>query len=423
MSLNLSAAAGRQPLLPPLHLPSLFVLLLSLFLPLSVQAQPLTESEAVRRALGRPAVLGLAEGAVAAARGEAQQAGLWPNPVLSWERDQVFGAVDEAEDTVALSQELDLGGRRALRNRAGDRRVEAARLEAEAGRVAVAAEARGRFLEAVHAQARVAAVREWQARVAEAATRVEARVRAGDVPEYDLRRMQRERATADARVRQAEAAASAARARLAGLLGGPAGELDGTLAPAAPPDLDAALAHLDERADLRALASTGAAEALEGRAAARGAIPDLSLGAGLRTVEAGPDRGWGFSASVSLPLPVSDRGQGNARAAAGRARVAESRAAIARADAEAEVRALWAEATQLGEAARVYRADAVAPSGRLAAMAETAYRAGQAGVLELLDAWRSVLEASLEAQDLERDARRAAIALDRAAGRGLQTPP
>jgi outer membrane protein, heavy metal efflux system len=56
-------------------------------------------------------------------------------------------------------------------------------------------------------------------------------------------------------------------------------------------------------------------------------------------------------------------------------------------------------------------------SRRLAEIAEAAYRGGEAGILELLDAHRALAEANSQALELELVARAAMLELELAAGR------
>jgi cobalt-zinc-cadmium efflux system outer membrane protein len=117
-----------------------------------------------------------------------------------------------------------------------------------------------------------------------------------------------------------------------------------------------------------------------------------------------------------LPLPLFDRHQDEALRARAEERLAWGRSAEALAMAEGEVRGLWAESRRLTTAARHYREQTARTSAVLVRTAEAAYRGGELGILELLDAHRSVLEDELQALDLEMAARRARIELDRITG-------
>jgi cobalt-zinc-cadmium efflux system outer membrane protein len=70
----------------------------------------------------------------------------------------------------------------------------------------------------------------------------------------------------------------------------------------------------------------------------------------------------------------------------------------------------------LAEAAHRFRAEALEPSRRLITTADAAYRGGELGILELVDAHRGALDAELQALELDLTARRARLDLDLATG-------
>jgi cobalt-zinc-cadmium efflux system outer membrane protein len=394
------------------------LLLVGVMVPLSASAQ-LTEEETVRRALSRPEVRDLVEGEVDAARGEAIRAGLWPNPVLSYAREQTKGGPAAAQDDLALlSQTFDLSGKRGLRGDAAGRRVEATRARGASTRLALEAEVRVRFHELLAAERRVSATAEALRRLEALATAVGQRQAAGDVSGYDRGRLERERASIAARGSVEAAGHARAQARLAGLLGGqevPA--VSGELLPeAAPVALDPSSGRITTRPDLRALAAEAEAGALDARAGGRAWIPELTLQGGYKGSVVQEERLDGFAVGVSFPFPLFDRGQDEALRGSGRERAARARLALETDAATAEVRGLHAQATGLVEAARRFRTDAVQTSRRLIATADAAYRGGELGILELVDAHRGALDAELQALDLELTARRARIDLDLATG-------
>ena len=145
-----------------------------------------------------------------------------------------------------------------------------------------------------------------------------------------------------------------------------------------------------------------------------------STGAGLGSTGAGlGSTGVGFVLGASVSVPLFDRGQAQAaRASAARARVEAERQVLA-ARIAAEVRAASAAAVGERELADRYRAESVARADELVAIATAAYEEGEFGILELLDAHRVSLRANLRSLDLSASARRAAVELDRAAGRGM----
>ena len=119
---------------------------------------------------------------------------------------------------------------------------------------------------------------------------------------------------------------------------------------------------------------------------------------------------------LSFALPLFDRQQAGDRRSAAQAMAARAELGLARQQAEGELVGLHRQLTQLLAAAERYRSDAVAPSADLVRIAETAYRAGESTILELLDAYKGALDAETTALDLEWKAREARIELDQLTG-------
>lgn len=379
----------------------------------------LTEEEAVQRVLARPDVRDVLGGEVEVARGDALRAGMWPNPNASYSREQTYGGPAASYDEyVLLSQSVDVTGRRSLRGDAGERRVEAARERGRMTRLAIEGDVRIAFHEVLAGQGRVAALRDALRRVERLAEATGRREKAGDASGYDRMRLERERESVAARLAAQEGQLERARARLEGLLGAPApAQVTGSLLPAEPAaSADVLLARIDGRPDLRALGEEAGAADLDARAAARWWFPDLTFTAGYKGTGVAGEQLAGFVAGVAIPLPLFDRAQDDAARSDGRARQARGRLALETGVASAEVRGLRAQATRLADAARRFRGDATSTSARLLATAEAAYRGGELGVLELVDAERAALDAELQAIDLEAAARRARIELALASG-------
>ena len=151
----------------------------------------------------------------------------------------------------------------------------------------------------------------------------------------------------------------------------------------------------------------------ERAAAERAWAPDLTLGVGQKRVEEPLRSDTGLMLSLAFPLPLFDRGEGRRDTAAAQARSLRAEHSLLVARREAEIRGMWRQASELRAGAVAMRA---APMGDLSRTAETAYRAGEGGILELLDAYRSELDAELAALDLELRARLARIELDAFSG-------
>lgn len=372
----------------------------------------LDEQAAVAAATGRNDLRDATEGAVDAARAEADEAGLWPNPTFEYERERTKETGGAAiQDTYRLSQPVDVSGRRGLRQDAAFRRVDAARAEGQQRGVEAGAEARKLFYAVMMRQQARQAAERWAARLGEAET-VLARLRAGrEVSGYDARRLTRERVAADARVRALDADLSESWERLRAVMGLPAGSpmpvIDGTLLPPPPLGIDELLSRADARSDLQGLRAKVAASDLERRAADRGWVPELTLGAGLKQVDRPESRDQGVLFTVSAPLPLFDRGQAASRKAAAQSRATSADLALARARAEGEIRGLWRRTGELRETAVTFRESSLTQSRELSRVAQAAYRAGEMGVLELLDAHKALWEAETTSVELEFGAREA----------------
>jgi cobalt-zinc-cadmium efflux system outer membrane protein len=103
-----------------------------------------------------------------------------------------------------------------------------------------------------------------------------------------------------------------------------------------------------------------------------------------------------------------------------KALMAQSDYQLAHDTARAELRGLWQQGTEYQRSAAKFRQDAVETAQKLIEITEAYYRAGEVGILELLDAYRSALNAQLTALDLEFKARNAHIKLDHISGGPIQ---
>ncbi len=385
-----------------------------LALPLAVWAQtPLTEAEAVRLGLTRADFADLGRGAVQAAEADVLAAGLFPNPTLSYSRDRVSDSPEEIEQTWMLEQTFDVSGRRGLHREAASRRVASVTAGNAARQRQMAAEIRRSFHEVLFRQETIRATETWAQRFARVEGMVCKLARAGEASGYDRRRLARERLTAEARLAAERAELDRALARLMALTGAPeAPLLIGKLLPPSPAPIDTALPHLDQRPDLQALSRRAEASDLEGRAAQRGVIPDVTVGIGPKYVDNGITRDNGVALTLSVPLPVFDRQQAGQQRAAAEALVARAEYSLAKRRAEGELRGLHRQAEGLRATAADYRSRAVMASSELLRIAETAYQGGESSLLELLDAYRGALEAETTALELEKRAREARIEYD-----------
>ena len=228
------------------------------------------------------------------------------------------------------------------------------------------------------------------------------RVAAGATAQYDLTRGELEAERVRTELSDALADEKAAREELRKAIG-PAAPI-GPFA-VAPVDLSPPYAEvgaltafaLSARGDLKAArALSGGAEA-SAILAKREVVPDLTLSLGLLNTN-GP-HSTDVLAGVSIPIPIIRRGQGTIQAA-------RSTADAARFDVQAletripteVIRAIAVYQQRVAERDR-YQTAVKQRAERLLRIAQTAYREGARGILELVDAYRTSREVRL--RDLE----------------------
>ncbi|MDO8958610.1 MAG: TolC family protein, partial [Rhodocyclaceae bacterium] len=368
----------------------------------------ITEAEALRLGLSRPEFSDLLQARVGEAEADALAAGIWANPTLELSRDKT-GVTRET--SWQLMQPLDLSGRRGLREEAARHRIRATESDNLARHNDRAVELRRAFHDLLRRQETLRAVGDWAARFAAIGGVVDKLARAGEVAGYDRRRLAREQRSAEARLAETRADLERGRARLAALIGRAVDDgIAGRLLPEAPPTIPNLQARIAARPDLSALtARVDAAQA--DNAAARRNLPELSVGIGGKRADDGVARENGNLVMLAFNLPLFDRQQAGDRRSAAQAQAARAELGLARQQAEGELAGLHRQLTQLIIAAERYRGSAVAPSAELVRIAETAYRAGESTILELLDAYKGALEAETTALDLEWKAREVRIEL------------
>jgi outer membrane protein TolC len=169
----------------------------------------------------------------------------------------------------------------------------------------------------------------------------------------------------------------------------------------------------DARAELRALRRTGSRAELEAVAARRVRLPAPIVTGGVKRGDENGVRRTGAVFGVSASLPLFDAGgREAARWDAERMRADAERTAI-----EQEIAAQIRSALDILAARRDAAATGIQEQGAdLAAIAEIAYREGEIGIFELLDAVRASARARTRDIEMALDLRLAEIALERAVG-------
>lgn len=358
-------------------------------------------------------------------RADVTEASLWPNPALSYEREEVFpDSGGAAENTIALGWSLDLSGRRSRRATAARHQVQGARARADRAELTATVAALESFYDAAYARLRAGALHEGRAPLARMVDALAARVKEGDAAAYDLSRLELELAAYDERSAEAETDLRAQRRVLAGLLGEPGALYDARddLALPAVPTAPAALVNdaLASRGDYRATALEQASAGAALAAARRGWVPRFELGLGLKTADTGTEQALGYVASIGMELPMFSRGQAEAERARAHSRAAHARRAQLEREIPTEVHVAHERLVAAIAQASTFRTAQLDRAHALVAKAEAVYESGDGSVVELVDAYRAAVDARVRYLTLLRRARAAELALSLARGRRPQ---
>lgn len=173
---------------------------------------------------------------------------------------------------------------------------------------------------------------------------------------------------------------------------------------------------LKARAEFRALTSLIRQTELETDAARQSRSPAITFSGGIKRADEANVRRTGGVFGISLSLPLFDAGSREAAPwSAEHVRVTAERAALEqriRAEIDGALEALTLRQAALTE-------DRSDEGAELMRIAEIAYREGEAGILELLDAARTMVRARMRSVDIRLGVREAQIALERAVGDSL----
>lgn len=340
---------------------------------------------------------------------------VYPNPAVTYSREGAGFA-----EFLQVEQAFPAFGTRAALSRAGVAATTAAEAERDARLWALRADAAGMVARLTAAQARLDAARAHTRNVDRLIDVLRVREREGEGSRFDRLRAEQELRDTRQLETSAAVAVSDARATVAAML--PPGirvdRVTSLAAPrGAPAPVDALMTRaLAARAELRALQRSADRADLEAVAARRARLPAPLLSAGLKRAGDDPGRERGGVFGVSLSVPLFDTGgREAARWQAERSRVQAERASI-----EQQIRAEIARASEvlaLRDAAVTEDTDAAADE--LTEIAEIAYREGEVGILELIDAVRAASRARTRSIELRLDVRLAHIALERAVGEVL----
>jgi cobalt-zinc-cadmium efflux system outer membrane protein len=388
--------------------------------PVSARAQSpaLTESEAMARLSADSPRVRAIRAAIEVARADVLAAGRYPNPRITVDREAVSG---NTEYLTRVGQILPVTGYRGLQLQAASLMVEAVTSRADEEIRRARADLRLAFAQLIAAQTRereLAAARDRLQGVADVLAKREA---AGDAAGFDRLRAEREVLDLEADRATSAAERTRAQAALAGFFMGPLDPSTLVAAPSAPvmdtlPAIEALVERAEaNRGELTALRKETESAQVAGRAAERRWIPEPELVAGTKSSSiGGGDVGSVFGVQATIPL--FDRGQPERALAQARASRAQARIEAFRQLLRAEVAGWRVAVIERRETAARYRTAALDSADRIERIAQVSYEAGERGILELLDAYRTRSTARVRQALLDAAVREAEIELEFVSG-------
>lgn len=385
-------------------------------LPAAAQVSTLSLDQALQSAFANNPELAAAQWEVGIAQGDRQQAGLIPNPELSWEAEDTRS--ESRTTTVTLSQPLELGGKRGARIDVARRAQDAADVELERQRNGLRADVIQAFYRSSTAQQRWQ-LTEQSVQLAERGLRVaEGSIKAGKSSPVEATRAQVQLSQVRLELRRAERDLADAYQQLAQVTGAPQASFARVKEPdsalPAMPGSATLLSRLPETADMRLaqlqIIQKEAALSLEKTQR----IPDLTVSVGSQYSET--DRERVNVVGLSMPIPLFDRNQGNILAAARRADQSRDLRNASELRLRSEVQASLDQWTTANSEVEAFNRVILPAAQSAVDTATRGFAMGKFNFLEVLDAQRTLIDARSQFIQATADATDAWVRIERLFG-------
>ncbi len=395
-----------------------FIAVVLWLLPTLTSATALTEEISLQAGLNQADFVRLLDSRMNLARGTLEQQKTWVNPVLALSREELG---DETETSLWLQQTIDFSGQRKLNSEAAKTGLNIAEAHNQQQRMQRTASIRQHFYQLLFEQQQQRLLNHWVAKFSTVEATMKKREAAGDVSGYDRLRISREKVDLLSRQRQSVMQYEANWQQLRGVIGlQNSQQFDTVEGQLMPTQLPSFAAVEKTAADKRIVQSPALlqqqhqleASRLTARAVARSRFPEMTVGIGIKKLDTPEFSDSGLMLSAAIPLALFDRKQGARQQSTAAAAQLESEYQLALQQYQLRLHALWNKSVQLRDNAMAFSQQSVAISNQLVAIAETSYQMNEVGVLELIDAYRSTLEAEISALKLALEARMSRIALD-----------
>jgi outer membrane protein, heavy metal efflux system len=364
-----------------------------------LEGSSLTLGKALALTLEKSPALSSFSWDIRAAEARIIQARLVPNPEISLEGEDLTRPDVSMQNTLELSQLIELGGKRQSRVREAQFDRDTAEWDYQVKRLEVLKLTSSAFIDVLSAQRNVQLAAENLELTERAVPVTQKRVEIGKESDVELLRTNTAVATARIKLTEAKRDLEIARGNLASQWGGRRAtfaSVIGNLDQIRPiPSLETMQARLQENPDLARWTTEREKRLATLNLVRAEARPDLTLRAGPRLLGA-THANLTAVAGFSIPLPLWDRNQGKiAEAEANVAKVADERA-TAEAKAYAELNEAYQTLQSAAEEVRILRETALPNTKKAVDQITDGYAAGRFGQLDVLDAQRTYNETQTE---------------------------
>ncbi|MCP8348658.1 outer membrane efflux protein [Pseudomonas sp. 1239] len=354
-------------------------------------AQSISLPQALSTAMDANPDLAAARQEIGIADGARKQAGLIPNPEISYDVEDTRRS--NSQTTVTLSQTLELGGKRGARVEVATYGQTVAQLELDRRVNGLRADVVQAFYAALRAQTGLDLAKQSLELTERGLRVVDGRVRAGKSSPVESTRAQVQLAEAKLQVRRAETEKANAYQQLSQITGSSVTVFDRldspTLSPGVPPQTEELLSKLDQTAEMRqAVVQIDKSDASLGAERAQ-RIPNLTVSVGSQYDRSVRERI--NLVGLSMPLPLFDRNQGNILSASRRADQARDQRNAVELRLRSETQTALNQWTTAMQEVESYDKTILPSAQQAVETATRGFEMGKFGFIEVLDAQRTLI--------------------------------
>ncbi|MCF6179047.1 MAG: TolC family protein, partial [Geopsychrobacter sp.] len=336
---------------------------------------------------------------IKAREGEQLQAGLLPNPELSIEAenfagDNAMSGYDSAETTIAVSQLLEMGGKRQKRSLIADLGRQLAIWDHERKRLDILTEVTKAYVDVVAGQQRVAQTIVLGELAGAVQRAVRERVEAGKVSPLELTRAGVELSAAHLSSLKARRTLKSARKTLVSFWGASDARfgraIDGLKTTPVLPPFELLVKAIGSNPDLARWTTALKQKQIESELAKAIAVPDVTVSVGARNFQETGDHA--LVAVLEVPLMFFDRNQGGRQQALAEIQRIRREQQAAQTRIRADLSVAYQEFMSADDELLVLVKEMLPGAEQAFKATNLGYREGKFGFLEMVDAQRTLFE-------------------------------